>query len=671
MKKLKLNSKEDIRIAIRRRGVEIAQNMTDDEFFLSEEFKNYATKMADFILRHFKMHSLDIQYNISPEAYIAYTDDKKIVLNTGNSLARAPKLLEKRFKVNMGILFHECAHKLFIDFSIDKKIQSKLQSGKLYGKFPDCTPEEKAIRSDIEDVLKSPYGNSLISIYADLSNYIDDGHDEKAMKRCFPGFIAECIQTADDVQMERTEPLDEMVANGVPRMGILSSTILQYAKNEYYRFNKSDGCEEYLSFMTDLEPIIDAAVAEDDYAARWDYINQLMVMLWSDVRSLFPKDLNQIPTNSNNSTSGNNGASDSNSTEASAASPEEVQSVIDSIINAVNAANHAAAAPINGSGTAIKPKAILAGSSGNNGDDAFAQVMDQIATEKAQKDIQKALDQAEMDLIRNRNVPLIHRNIRLKIKRHNEVKPNNYNAIASDVAPFVKRLVKEMKDLLREMNEESIQHHRSFGPIIEVSESYRPDNAFFAKKKLPADLPNMAVCVLIDQSGSMDGKKIAAARKTAIMLEQFAYSMDIPIMIAGHNVGGNSVNLQIYSDFLSANHMADRLSLAGIDCGGRNRDGLPIHACCSLLEKRSEQVKLMIVISDGAPNDYGYSGKEAREDISAIVKSFRRKGLLIYGAAIDEDQEIIEKIYGKGFLSIENLDKLPQTLVRLIRQQIF
>ena len=76
------------------------------------------------------------------------------------------------------------------------------------------------------------------------------------------------------------------------------------------------------------------------------------------------------------------------------------------------------------------------------------------------------------------------------------------------------------------------------------------------------------------------------------------------------------------------------------------------------------------MISDGSPNDTGYRGEEARKDISDTVSQFRRKGMLIYGAAIDEDREIIQSIYGQGFLSIENLDLLPRTLVRLVKQQM-
>lgn len=100
----------DVRNAIRRMGKQMAAEMTDKEIFTSLDFYNYCQKLADFILRKHKLYNLSIQYNPSPDATVAYTDGKDIVLNAGNDLASQPKLLEGRFKVNMGILFHECAH---------------------------------------------------------------------------------------------------------------------------------------------------------------------------------------------------------------------------------------------------------------------------------------------------------------------------------------------------------------------------------------------------------------------------------------------------------------------------------------------------------------------------------------------------------------------------------
>ncbi len=722
--KLKLQSKEDVRLAIRRRGAEIAAAMTDKELFTSPEFYHYANRLADFILRNHRLYELKIQYDPSETADVAYTDGKKIFLNTGNSIAKNPKLLERRFKVNMGILFHECAHKLFLDFAASNKILKQIQGGKLYGRFPENLPQQYAeAYKELQDVVSSPYAPAIAAIYAHITNCIDDGHDEHLMKRCFGGFIAEFIETAGEEQMKSTPTVEQAIEQRVPEYNIYSMLILEYAKYGSYAVgNPTAEVEKYMNAMAEIESVIDAALLEDNYRKRWDYINRLVLFIWHTVREQFPKDLHdptQSPaaqqsagqnssgqgSNSQGSSSQSNGSQDGNSQSSNAShsstqaapqgkeqgnnnaqngnssdpqsqnstppTPEEVKAALEQMAQQVQSATGANPVPTGCKNTAISLDEISGASSGSNGD--AAKLLQSIAQGQAREQIQSELDAAQMAAIRNKDLPLVHGSISQPVNRHfgnTEAHKYVYEEIYKEVAPIVRSLSKEMLALLRELNEESVQHHRRIGPIVEVTEAYRPDQAFFAKKNLPADLPDMAVCVLIDESASMKGTKMECAKKAAILLERFAANIGIPCMIAGHHTSGASSVLNIYTDFLSTNEESDRCALAGIEATGCNRDGLAIRTCANLLAQRQEDVRLMVVISDGAPNHTGYYGEPARKDISDTVKEFRRKGLLIYGAAIDKDQDVIEKIYGKGFLSIQTLTALPKTLVRLVRQQI-
>lgn len=703
--KFTLRSKEDVWQAIRRRGKELASKLKDREIFTSAEFANYATRLADFILRNHKLYSLEICYDTNDAATVAYTDGKKIVLNTGNSLARHPKLLERRFKVNMGILFHEVAHKLFIDFKVHNKIMDTLLSGQLFGDFPDqLSAEQDAALAEIRDVMASPYCMALTKLFSHISNCVNDGHDENAMKRCFTGFIPDCITTAGEVQMECAPYLAEAIGSRASDYSIYSSLILSFAKYGSYKVLDVPEEQPYLDKMQEVEPIIDAALLEDDYALRWNHINSIVLFLWPCVRDKFPKNPqnqqvqqssqsglpSQGGSSSGSSSSGQPSSSGNNQTSsgcnqqsseetsqltpgsASAPSPEEVASELEEAAQQVQQSMSAAPAPVNGTGSAVATSQIANNPSPSvqSGSEGLAQITQALGEEKAASQVQKELDQAQMEAIRNCNVPLVHKNVKCRVIRHNTPDEQKYKQISTEIASLVRNLSKQMLDLFRELNTQSVQHHRKYGPIIEATEAYRPDGTFFAKKKLPMDLPDMALCVLIDQSGSMYGTKLEAATKTAILLEQFANNIGVPLMVAGHDVSGSGVRLRIFTDFVSAMSEKDKYSLAGIESGGCNRDGLPIRLCCELLEQRPEKIRLMVVISDGSPYDTGYSGKEAMKDISDTVKEFRKKGLEIYGAAIDDDREIIQSIYGKNFLSITNLEMLPKTLVRLVRQRI-
>ncbi len=680
---LKLKSKEDVRLAIRRRGKEISQSMSDRDVFLSDEFRQYTLRLADFILRKHKLYSLDILYDSNMDT-VAYTDGKKIVWNTGNEIAAHPKHLEGRFKVNMGILFHETAHKLFLDFNTSNRALTTIENGKLFGSFPvKSGSDEELAMQEMEEVLTKGYGGAMARVYGHISNIINDGHDEDRMKGCFPGFIASCIEAAGEAQMELAPTLEEVIAKRANDFSILTSLMLQYAKYGYYKVNEENAdTERYLEQMHQLEPLIDEALQEDDYKKRWTHFNMIVIALWPVLRQMFPDNPQQQSgggqsgSGSPNPGGGNSAQDPNNSGQQSAPgghssmSDEELQSLIQQIMEEVQKANHAAPAPT-GTGKAVDPQTVASGiggmSQGEEGD--IQSIAEQLGQALAGEEVQQELDRAQMDAIRNMNQPLIHKNVPVSLQRHFATDKAKYEAIYKDVAPIVRNLISEILALLREYNEEHIQHHKRFGPIVEATEAYRLDNAFFAKRTLPEDRPNMAMCILLDESGSMHGNKMESSKRALILLERFAAGIGVPILIAGHNVSSD-VELNIYTDFLSTQSEKDRYALAAIQSGGCNRDGLPIRICAEMLAQRQEDIRLMVVISDGAPNDSGYSGKEARDDIRKTVSEFRRKGLQIYGAAIDDDKEVIQDIYGQGFLSITDLRSLPKAMVRLLRQNI-
>ena len=695
MPKLSLRTKEDVRLAIKRRGVQIAAEMTDKEFFESPEFYNYTVKLADYILRNHRLYSLKCKYDES-DPDIGYTDGKSIFINCASEMAKHPKLLERRFKVNMGVLFHEVAHKLFLNFNRLKKAIETVEGGSFYGKFPELhTPELEKAKEEMEKAIAAN-PKAMASVQHLLENILSDGHDERAMKNCFPGFIAECIQTAGEEQMAVNPSLSEAIDQMFSDNAVYNNLILSYAKWGVYNIGvPSEATDKYMRKMQEVEPIIAQAVEEDNFDARWTAVNGLTLFLWPVIRDIFAKKPQQgqggqqsgsagtgassgqcAQSGSSGGQSGQQNSSPSGSGGFEVASDEEVQKALDTIAKQSSQLSGAAPAPKNCTGSGSSQKEVKA----KNGKDnapaptgSFGSVLTNAAENAAASQVQSALDKAQKDAIRNQDTPLIHSGATLTTTRHlseNTDLKTAYEDIYKEIRPYVDSLVKEMENAIREQNEEYVQRHRRYGPIVQATEGYRPQRDFFAKKKLPDDYPHLAVAVVIDESGSMCGEKIDNARKMAVLLERFAASLDIPCMIAGHTASGGRVRLRIYTDFLSAHSEKDRYQLASISPRNCNRDGLAILTVGNLLSQRPEDTKLLIVISDGTPNDHGYGGKEARDDISQIVKKLRRSGVQVFGAAIDEDRDVIEEIYGKGFLSIENLSALPRTMARLVKQKI-
>ena len=101
-----------------------------------------------------------------------------------------------------------------------------------------------------------------------------------------------------------------------------------------------------------------------------------------------------------------------------------------------------------------------------------------------------------------------------------------------------------------------------------------------------------------------------------------------------------------------------------------NRDGAALRFVAEHLDKRPELQKLLIIISDGQPAAYGYSGTEAEADLRGIKKEYEKKGIRLFAAAIGSDKENIKRIYKDGFLDITDLEKLPKNMTLLVKQYL-
>lgn len=146
----------------------------------------------------------------------------------------------------------------------------------------------------------------------------------------------------------------------------------------------------------------------------------------------------------------------------------------------------------------------------------------------------------------------------------------------------------------------------------------------------------MAVCVLIDESGSMYGEKIRAARDLAVLLNEAVATVPaIDLYIYGHTYGdrcrdsyyeGRKIaELQVYRE----KGYAPRKALGSVTDRSGNLDSYAIREAAQRMRKYSACRKnLMFVITDGAPN-------ERYEQLASTVKELEKKGLDIVAVCIE------------------------------------
>ena len=114
----------------------------------------------------------------------------------------------------------------------------------------------------------------------------------------------------------------------------------------------------------------------------------------------------------------------------------------------------------------------------------------------------------------------------------------------------------------------------------------------------------------------------------------------------------------------------DRYRLMDVNARSQNRDGAALRFVAEQLAKRPEDVKLLVLVSDVQPYDIGYSGSAAEEDLRGIKLEYRRRGIVFIAAAIGDDKQDIERIYGDSFLDITDLTQLPVKLTGMVKRYI-
>ena len=147
---------------------------------------------------------------------------------------------------------------------------------------------------------------------------------------------------------------------------------------------------------------------------------------------------------------------------------------------------------------------------------------------------------------------------------------------------------------------------------------------------------HMAVCVLIDESGSMYGEKIRAARDLAVLLNEAISAIPaIDLYIYGHTYGdrchdsyceGQQIaELQVYRE----KGFAPKKALGSVEARSGNLDSYAIREAAARMRKLSSCRKnLMFVITDGAPN-------ERYEQLTTTVKRLEKEGMNIVAVCIE------------------------------------
>lgn len=178
------------------------------------------------------------------------------------------------------------------------------------------------------------------------------------------------------------------------------------------------------------------------------------------------------------------------------------------------------------------------------------------------------------------------------------------------------------------------------------------------------------ICVLIDESGSMGGKKEILARQAAILLnETFGKSLGVNLYIYGHTADIGSIGYINLSVYREGSHYNPKFSLSKSCAKSQNRDGDAILEVAKRVRKFTKENCIMFVISDGIPCANGYGGIPAIKDTAAKVKEAEKLGFGIIQISIDAVygvKDMFDTYIDIGY----NLEEMPKLLNEIVKTKV-
>lgn len=206
-----------------------------------------------------------------------------------------------------------------------------------------------------------------------------------------------------------------------------------------------------------------------------------------------------------------------------------------------------------------------------------------------------------------------------------------------------------------------------------------PDERPYARTR--EDRRDIAVALLLDLSGSTGGylpgphggaRVIDVAKEAAVMFGEALTMLNDRYAIYGFS-GSTRKNCEFYTvkDFSDAWDDDTKQRLGGLAPLAYTRLGPPLRHTTMLLHGVAARVKLLLLLSDGRPNDFdAYGGEYGIADTHKALLEARGRGVRTFCLTIDaEARDYMPRLFGPdNFVTLADVASLPRRLPDLYRR---
>ncbi|RDE22484.1 nitric oxide reductase activation protein NorD [Motiliproteus coralliicola] len=166
-----------------------------------------------------------------------------------------------------------------------------------------------------------------------------------------------------------------------------------------------------------------------------------------------------------------------------------------------------------------------------------------------------------------------------------------------------------------------------------------------------------------------DKKVIDMIRETMVLFAEALSGSGDPFAIYGFSsIKNKQVRYQMLKNFNEPYGDEARGRILAVKPGFYTRIGAAIRQSTEILKMQKAQQRLMLILSDGKPNDIDrYEGRYGIEDTRRAIQEAKMAGLQPFCVTIDEQgNDYLPYLFGdQGYAVINDVNRLPQMLPKL------
>lgn len=203
------------------------------------------------------------------------------------------------------------------------------------------------------------------------------------------------------------------------------------------------------------------------------------------------------------------------------------------------------------------------------------------------------------------------------------------------------------------------------------------ENIYEDRKKIGRDV---AVFVLIDQSGSTSGEIIKKEKEAVCLLGDALEDLGDQFAVYGFDSSGkDDVRVYRVKSFEESYDDVTKGRIEAMQHSSMTRMGPAIRFAMNQLKECQAEEKIFLYLSDGEPNDYGDSpnctngwgvGSYISADIRQAIKEGEENDIHSYCMTVDTDaQDYLQDMFGEGNYTVLNdVDQLPERLAEFYKE---